>query len=107
RGRSSRRLRPFFRCPFGRRLSQLRQDLGPEDLDPLVLPLPDVVQRDLVETELPVRGELGGVPAEVGGDLHDLAYLLDRDVLGDGIEGLDTVYVPAGRRREDVAAPLL
>ena len=39
--------------------------------------------------------------------LHDLAHSLDRDVLGDGIEGLNAVDVPAGGRREYVAAPLL
>src|SRR5687767_4101006 len=44
-----------------RHLAQLRQDLVPEDVDPLALPLPDVVQRDLVETQLRVRGKLGGM----------------------------------------------
>ena len=91
----------------GRLLPQPWQDLGPEDLDPLVLALADVVQGDLVEAQLRVLGELGGVPAEVGGDVHDLAYSLDRDVLGDRVEGLDGVDVPADRRWEDVAAPLL
>ena len=88
----------FHRVP-PERLPQLRQHVGPEDLDPVVLCLPDVVQRDLVETQLRVRCELGGVPAEVGGDLHDLAHPLDRDVLGDGIEDLDAVYVPAAGTR--------
>jgi hypothetical protein len=50
---------------FGRALPQLRQDLSAEDIDPVLLSLPDVVQRDLIEPQLRVRGELRGVPAKI------------------------------------------
>ena len=73
-----------------------------------VLLLADVVQGDLVEAQLGVPGELGGVPAEVVRRCAPTRRTCSSgDVLGDGVEGLGAVEVPADRRREDVAAPLV
>ena len=51
---------------------QLGEDLLAERVEERLLLLPDVVQVDLVEAELGVLGEPGGVRAEVGRDVDDL-----------------------------------
>ena len=97
-------------------MSRLRQDVFAEGLDELALVLADVVEVDLVETELGQVVEPRRVPAEVAGDEHVLPHGLGRDVLADGVEQLGRSRGPstpaAGRRwcataRARSAAPCL
>ena len=69
--------------------------------------LADEVQVKLVPALLDVLLQPRGVLAEVAGDAHRLLHLLGRDVLADDVERLDRLEVPADRRGEDVAAPLV
>ena len=78
-----------------------------ECVDEARLFLADEVQVQLVPALVDVLLQPRGVPAEVTGDVHRFLDLFGRDVLADDVEGLDRLDVPARRRREDVAAPLV
>ena len=78
-----------------------------ERVEEAALLLPDVVQVDLVEAEVGVLGQPGRVLPEVRRDEDDLRDVVRRDVLAGDVERLGGVEVPADRRREHVAAPLV
>ena len=86
---------------------ELRQHVVAEDLEEPVLGLADVVQVDLVETQLGQVGQVLGVGPGIGGDEHRLLDVLEPGHLRRGVEGLDVVQVPADRRGEDVGPPLV
>ena len=69
--------------------------------------LADEVHIQLVPALVGILLQPGGVPAEVARDVDRFLHLFRRDVLADDVERLDGLEVPAGRRGEDVAAPLV
>jgi hypothetical protein len=78
-----------------------------ECVDEAGLLLAHEVQVELVPALVDVLRKPRGVLTEVTRDPHGLVDMLGRDVLADDVERVDRLQVPAGRRGENIAAPLV